>query len=421
VVAAWPAGPLETRVALDRPAAAATAKALVGTTIPFDVRYPGVAPWHKAGAPVAAEPRGRLHVTAARLEDAGRTLVLTTDPHPAPAVYLLALPLPGQPPASRRTVPYDLCGVVVRWEAEGTNEKAEWDGWWPEIDSRSSRRTTQGSVEHERGFGLLGRPGRLTLSTLVTLPRGRAVLQLEASAPIEAALAGENAPEPGKTRVRFAFDSTGEPTDLFVTVPTGGGQPFWIRATYQAGEAPGPGRPLEAERQWVGWAPPLPSATAAAPEPPPFELAGGDRRRGEVVFYGDQAKCSACHAVRGKGAAVGPDLTAQAGRPLREVYRDIAEPSAAIHPEFVPYTVALKDGRVLVGVVRAEGANAIKVTDTEAKTTTVKRDEVEELRPSGTSIMPVGLAGAIGEEKVRDLLAFLTSAAPASTPQAPAH
>lgn len=423
VVAVWPAGPLETRVAFDRPADAATASAVVGTTIPFDVRYPSVAAWRAAGAPAAAEPRGRLRVAGARLADAGRTLVLITDPHPTPAVYRLDLPVPvpGQPPAPRRTVPYDLTGVVVHWEAEGADEKAgaRWDGWWPELDSQSSQQKTLGSVEHQRGFGLLGRTGRLTLSTLVTLPRGRVVLELDASVPIEAALAGENAPEPGKTRARFAFDSTGEPTDLFVSLATGGGKPLAIRATYKAGEAPRASRSLEAERQMVGWAPPVPAATAAAPEAPSFELAGGDRTRGEAVFYGDQAKCSSCHAVRGKGAAVGPDLTTQAERTLRDVYRDVAEPSATIHPEFVPYTVALKDGRVLVGIVRAEGAEAIKVTDTEAKSTTVKRDEIEELRPSATSIMPVGLAGAIGEEKVRDLLAFLTSSTQSAKAKTP--
>ena len=87
---------------------------------------------------------------------------------------------------------------------------------------------------------------------------------------------------------------------------------------------------------------------------------------------------------------------------------------ARVYPYFVPYTVALKDGRVLVGTVRAEGASAIKVTDTEAKAIVVPRADVEDVRPSATSIMPVGLAGAIGEARLRDLVAFLTSPGPAS-------
>jgi putative heme-binding domain-containing protein len=141
-------------------------------------------------------------------------------------------------------------------------------------------------------------------------------------------------------------------------------------------------------------------------------LSGGDWRRGEAVFFGEEAKCSSCHKVRGKGGDVGPDLGDRAGRDPAELYRDIADPSAVIKPEYMPYTVALKDGQVAVGVVRAEGADAIRVLDTNGKATIIKRSEIEELRPSGTSIMPVGLAGALGEARMRDLLTFLLGPPP---------
>jgi putative heme-binding domain-containing protein len=78
----------------------------------------------------------------------------------------------------------------------------------------------------------------------------------------------------------------------------------------------------------------------------------------------------------------------------------------------VPYTVLTRDGRVLAGIVRAEGADAIKVTNTEGKSEIVAKAAIEELKPSATSIMPVGLLGAVGEEGVRDLLAFLTAPPP---------
>ena len=127
------------------------------------------------------------------------------------------------------------------------------------------------------------------------------------------------------------------------------------------------------------------------------------------MFASAEAKCANCHKVRGEGGNVGPDLSSQVGRDRKDVYRDIAEPSARIHPDYVPYTVALKDGRVLVGTVRAEGADAVRVADTEAKVTVVKRSEVEEFRPGTTSVMPVGLVGVIGEDRLRDLIAYLTT------------
>jgi putative heme-binding domain-containing protein len=159
----------------------------------------------------------------------------------------------------------------------------------------------------------------------------------------------------------------------------------------------------------------LPWVPAAPPAPAPFTnvptLDGGDVARGAVVFKSMDAKCATCHKVRGEGENVGPDLTNLAGGDRLAVYRDIAEPSARIHPDYVPYTVAMKDGRILVGTVRAKGADMLTVTDTEAKVTVIPRADVEELRPSATSIMPVGLVGAIGEERLRDLLAFLTAPA----------
>ncbi len=111
----------------------------------------------------------------------------------------------------------------------------------------------------------------------------------------------------------------------------------------------------------------------------------------------------------GREAISGPTLSELVGRDRKEVYRDIAEPSARINPEFVSYTIGLKNGQILVGTVRAEGADALRVVDTEAKVTIVPRDQIDEFRPASASVMPVGLPGVIGEQKLRDLIAFLTT------------
>lgn len=39
------------------------------------------------------------------------------------------------------------------------------------------------------------------------------------------------------------------------------------------------------------------------------QLARGDIRRGQAVFYGPQAGCAACHAIGYLGGTFGPDLT----------------------------------------------------------------------------------------------------------------
>jgi putative heme-binding domain-containing protein len=73
----------------------------------------------------------------------------------------------------------------------------------------------------------------------------------------------------------------------------------------------------------------------------------------------------------------------------------------------------MKDGRVLMGVVRAEGFDEARVMDTDARQTVVRRSEIAEFQPSTTSVMPQGLAAAVGEQGMRDLLSFLATVRPA--------
>ena len=115
--------------------------------------------------------------------------------------------------------------------------------------------------------------------------------------------------------------------------------------------------------------------------------------------------------MKGRGDRVGPELTTIGRKGVEHLYRSIAAPSESITPDFVTYTVSLKDGRVAAGVVRAEGPGAIRVIDAEAKSVTLPRAEIDELRPAATSIMPVGLVPALGEARIRDIVAYLGAVA----------
>jgi putative heme-binding domain-containing protein len=402
VTLAWASGPMEARIAFDRGVDPEVARRVVGELIAFgEAEKPGVV--GRAGG-----DRGALRVAAARLVDERRTLVLVTDPHPREATYRLTLPSvksPGeQGPGRRDEVSYDLGGVEASFVGTGV----KWVGWWPSVNPDVARQATAGSAEHERLWALTSRPGSLTLQTLASASKGDVTLDLDASSPFEATFGVETtksvASKADAHRATLKAESTGEPIFLNLSLSTPGGGAPRVRA------AIGP-EPLPRSAFVLPWAPPTPVASPGS-EVPPALMTGGDPARGEAVFFGDQAKCSTCHQVRGKGGVVGPDLSSLIGRDRAWVYRNIIEPSASIHPEYVSYTVTLKDGRVAMGVVRAEGADALKVGDIDAKQTVIPRAEVEEIRPSASSIMPVGLLGAIGDERTRDLLAYLTAPAP---------
>ncbi|WP_435008488.1 c-type cytochrome [Tundrisphaera lichenicola] len=412
-VATWAAGPMEVRVAFDRAVDPSVATGMVGGSVGFG-EEPKPGKPDSAGRP--GGDRGALRIASARLIDEGRTLVLVTDPHPREATYRLTLPgLKGAGQAgegSRVELSYDLSGVEVGW-AQGDGEKPSWSGWWPHVEPEASRVLLAGSAEHDRLWPMVEKPGRLTIRTLVVLPKGEAVLAIEAGSAFEVMLDSESAKsERGGDahRATIKVESTGEAIGLDLTLETSQGRAPRLRVTTGLGEAP-PESPLPRSAFVLSWAPPAlpPAPTPAVPE---TFLTGGDPARGEVIFRGEQAKCANCHQVRGQGGQVGPDLTTLAGRDRAWVYQNIIEPSASIHPDYLSWTVAMKDGRIAMGVVRAEGADSLKVSDIDAKQTVIPRDEVEEIRPSASSIMPVGLLGALGEQGTRDLLAYLTAPGP---------
>ena len=405
VLVAWAAGPMEVRVAFDRAVDPEAARRSVGESVGFgEGERPGV-----VGRP--GGDRGALRVAAARLVDDGRTLALVTDPHPREATYRLTLPVVKAPGDSGSGTPVEVSYTLGGVEATFAQGPSKWSGWWPVLDPDAALRIADGSAEHGRLASLMSRSGLLTLQTLVSAPKGDVTLDLDASVPFEATFGVETtrsvASKPDAHRATLKAESTGEPIFFTIASTTIAGPLPGLRASV------GPG-PLPREAFVLPWAPPAPSA-APPPAIPAELLTGGDPIRGEAVFLGEQAKCANCHRVRGKGGVIGPDLSNLAGRDRAWVYQNIIEPSASIHPEYVSHTVAMKDGRVAMGVVRAEGGDALKVSDIDAKQTVIPRAEVEELRPSASSIMPVGLLGAIGEERTRDLLAYLTA------PNAPAR
>jgi putative heme-binding domain-containing protein len=408
--AVWPAGPLELVVAFPHAVDPEWAAALTGRMIPY------FEPLGTGGGQLASQaPLGSLRIAGVTPRDEGRTLVLATDPHPLPARYELFLG-----PATDRGAPrvYDLSGVAVEWSAaeDGAGADPVWQGWWPELDVEATRRLTRGSAPHERILCLIEKPGRLVLSTQVFLPAGEFTVRvLSSGAIVEATLGNEQAAEAARPaaaavgQVEFAARSRGEPLFFSLTVQTGeNSRPQSLQASFAAGHRePLEFKPINRARLLLPWAPPSPSPSAAPVTVP--DLSGGDPNRGEALFFGDQARCAACHVFRGRGANIGPDLTDIARKGKEQIYRSIAAPSAEIAPDYVPHTVSAHDGRVFAGLVRAEGASAIRITDTNAKTTTLARSEIEQIRASGNSIMPVGLAGTLGEASLRDLIAYLTT------------
>jgi len=140
--------------------------------------------------------------------------------------------------------------------------------------------------------------------------------------------------------------------------------------------------------------------------------AQGDAGAGERIFFHARAAgCSRCHQIAGRGARVGPELTATAGTLSRErLIESIVRPSKEIAPHFSSWTIVTTSGRTMVGMlVKEEATGEQTYADPKGELFLFKPGEIESRQAQAVSIMPDGLAQLLTVQEFRDLLAFMQS------------
>ncbi|MBX6313334.1 MAG: c-type cytochrome [Isosphaeraceae bacterium] len=158
----------------------------------------------------------------------------------------------------------------------------------------------------------------------------------------------------------------------------------------------------------------LPIASASGkPLPSVFELI---RREGkpdkgrEVFFRTGTNACGSCHRVQGRGQWVGPDLSTIGTKYGKdELLRSILNPSAGIAYNYRSYVIATQDGQVITGLPVEETPDRLALKTAEGKRIVLRPADIAEKKISEISLMPEGLAQALTEQDLVDLLAFLTT------------
>lgn len=140
------------------------------------------------------------------------------------------------------------------------------------------------------------------------------------------------------------------------------------------------------------------------------QVRGRSFDRGHNLYHA--TSCAKCHRFAGEGGAIGPDLST-AGRKfsLPDLTDAILEPSKAISDQYGSHQVITSDGQSSVGrVVELDGELHIYTPDANAEPKVVKKDDVEMMKVSPISQMPVGLVDTLNEEELKDLIAYILSA-----------
>jgi putative membrane-bound dehydrogenase-like protein len=130
----------------------------------------------------------------------------------------------------------------------------------------------------------------------------------------------------------------------------------------------------------------------------------GDANRGKVVFG---KHCVTCHRIAGLGVNVGADIGDTRDKTPSYLLTAILDPNRAVDNNYFGYAVATQDGKTFTGVIAAETSTSITLKQAEGKTETILRTDIEELRATGQSFMPVGFEKNISVEDMSDLVSFL--------------
>jgi putative membrane-bound dehydrogenase-like protein len=133
----------------------------------------------------------------------------------------------------------------------------------------------------------------------------------------------------------------------------------------------------------------------------------GVAARGQAVF---KNACAACHRLFGEGERIGPELTGAERGDLDFLLTSLVDPNAIVRKEYQGQTIALKDGRVLTGMVVDEDGKTLTLFDSQKQKTTIAKSDIEERKAAEASVMPEGLLDPLTEEQVRDLFRYLQKA-----------
>ncbi len=130
----------------------------------------------------------------------------------------------------------------------------------------------------------------------------------------------------------------------------------------------------------------------------------GDATRGKLIFT---KNCATCHHVAGVGMQVGPDISDTREKTRAQLLNDILNPNDAIDANYIEYSVTLKNGRSLSGIIVTDTGGSITLKRAENVVETVLRQDVDEVQSTGHSLMPEGLEKTISVAEMTDLLSFL--------------
>lgn len=135
---------------------------------------------------------------------------------------------------------------------------------------------------------------------------------------------------------------------------------------------------------------------------PALNLAG-DAARGKAVFT---SKCAQCHRAANQGHALGPDIEASRSMGKEKFLVAVLDPNRDINPGYLAYIVETEDGDQHLGLLLSESPESVTLKLANSQQVTVRRPEIQSVRPASLSMMPEGVEDGLKAQDLADLLEF---------------
>jgi putative heme-binding domain-containing protein len=147
----------------------------------------------------------------------------------------------------------------------------------------------------------------------------------------------------------------------------------------------------------------------------------GDPAHGRELFANNKdVGCIRCHAVRGVGGNIGPDLSMIGKKGSREnLFESIMDPDKAIADQYIQWVVLDKRGVTLSGLLIEETPEHVIIRDGFGKDNKFWTKDIDQKVKSKKSVMPSDVVAYLTEHDLVDIVAYLeTLKTPALSPDA---
>jgi putative membrane-bound dehydrogenase-like protein len=132
----------------------------------------------------------------------------------------------------------------------------------------------------------------------------------------------------------------------------------------------------------------------------------GNLDHGRTLF---DANCATCHKAGNIGFGAGPNLAMLYDRGPEQIVTAILDPNRAVEDKYRNYTIELKNGEQLSGILLNESGNSITLMTITGTEQPILRREISSMKTDNRSMMPEGFESILKPQDISDLIAFLHS------------